>query len=45
MKILVELTLDENWDEYQDTHPDIILEDAIRELADGVTYEFKEITL
>lgn len=39
MKITVEFEFDETWDSYEDTHPEIIMEDALRELADGVGYK------
>ena len=38
-KIVIELSFDETWDDYEDVCADIILDDAICELAIGVTYE------
>jgi hypothetical protein len=38
-KIIIELSFDTIWDDYEDVYADIILDDAIRELATGVTYE------
>lgn len=43
MKILVEFTFDENWKEdYKGTAEELIIEDAISELKDGVYWRIVE---
>lgn len=36
MKVTIEFTLDETWDGYENISPQLLLEDLLRELADGV---------
>lgn len=38
-KIIIELIFDETWDEYEDIDDNIILDDAIRDLAEGVSIQ------
>lgn len=39
MELILKMTLDETWDEYEGADPQIILEDAIRQTAEGVSIE------
>ena len=43
MKLLIEFTLDETWDGYEDVIPELIAEDMFIQLKDGVTYEVKKV--
>ena len=46
MEITIKLTFDKNWQkDAGDCNPEIIVEDAIRELAEGVGYEILEYKL
>ena len=43
MKIIIEFTLDETWDEYKNVNPELIVEDIFEfGLKDGITYKIKE---
>ena len=39
MELIIKLIFSEDWDIYADMDAELIVEDAIRELAEGVTYE------
>lgn len=43
MEIIIKLSFNQEWDDYKDVVPELILEDAIRELADGVDYEIVSV--
>lgn len=40
--IVIELSFDESWDEYEDACAETIIEDAVREWTVGVTYKIIE---